>query len=45
MPFNENVFPDGEFLAATVTERPMLHETEFDEPSKSGAEQIDNIIP
>lgn len=45
MPFNESVFSDGEFLVATLTDRPMLHETDFDEPSESGAEQIDNIIP
>lgn len=39
------VISDDEFLAATVTGRPMLHETDFIETSTSGTAQTDNIAP
>lgn len=38
-------FSDNEFLVATVTEIPMLHETDFDKPSTVCATKTDDIIP
>lgn len=31
VPFIENIFIDDEFLAATATNLPMLHKTDFDD--------------
>lgn len=42
--FNENVFFDNGFLSATVTDKSVLCETDFDKSSKNGTAQTDNII-
>lgn len=40
VPFSENIFPGGEFLAPIVTNRPMLQETDLDETATNKAKTI-----
>lgn len=43
VPFSKKLVSDDQFLAFIGTNRPMLHETDFVEPTTNKATQTDNI--